>query len=95
MPDSLHMPSFVGCSIGFAAAGCGVGSLLGTAVGPLLYPTPPEGQGTIEERALAMYGGTFLGMEVGLLVGAVAGVLYAVLMRRSRRRFPSEPRELR
>ncbi len=86
MVKPLHLPSVVGCAIGFAAAGCGVGSLVGTALGPLLYPPLPEGQGTMDERVLAMYGGTFLGIKLGAAVGAVAGVLYAVLVRRSRRR---------
>jgi hypothetical protein len=85
MVKPLHRPSVVGCAIGFAAAGCGVGSLVGTALGPLLYPPLPDGQGTMDERVLVMYGGTFLGIKAGLVVGALAGVLYAVLVRRSRR----------
>ena len=40
----------------------------------------------MDERVLAMYGGTFLGIKAGLAAGAVAGVLYAVLVRRSRLR---------
>ena len=86
MAKLLHLPSVVGCTIGFAVAVCGVGSLVGTALGPLLDPSLPDGQGTVDERVLAMYGGTFLGIMVGAAVGAVAGFLYAVLVRRSRLR---------
>lgn len=82
----LQMPNVAGCLIGFAAAGCGFGSLVGTAVGPLLYTTPPDGQGKMDERMLTVYEGTFLGMKVGAVVGSVAGILYAVLVRRLRLR---------
>lgn len=81
-----HLPSVVGCAVGFCAAGSGVGSLVGTALGPWLYPPLAPGQGTQPEQILAAYGGTFLGIKVGLAVGAVAGVLYALLARRSRLR---------
>lgn len=83
MSKPLHMPSVAGCAVGFCAAGSGVGSLVGTALGPWLYPPLPEGQGTQQEQILAVYGGTFLGIKVGMAVGAVAGVLYALLVRRS------------
>lgn len=80
------LPNVVGCAIGFCAAGSGIGSLVGTALGPWLYPPLPEGQGTQEDQILAMYGGTYLGIMVGMAAGAVAGVLYAVLVRRARLR---------
>ena len=82
----LHLPNPFGCAVGFAAAGCGVGSLVGTGSESWLYPTLIMGHGTEREQMLAMYGGTFLGMKVGLVVGALAGVLYALLVRRSRLR---------
>ena len=81
-----EFPNPFGCAVGFAAAGCGVGSLVGTALHPWLYPPLPAGQGTESERILAFYGGTFLGMKAGLVVGAVAGVVYALVVRRSRLR---------
>lgn len=86
MAKPPHLPNIVGCLIGFAAAGCGVGSLVGTAVGHHLYPFSIYGQGPWENRWLAMYGGTQLGMEVGAAIGAAAGVLYAFLVRRSQLR---------
>lgn len=88
----LHLPNPFLCAIGFAAAGCGVGSLVGMMLGPWLYPALPPGQGTMHEQTLVAYGGTFLGIKVGLVVGAVAGVLYAVVVRRSRlRRLTGRP----
>ena len=81
-----HLPSVVGCAVGFCAAGSGVGSLLGTFFGRWLFPPLPEGFGTPEEQAMAFYGGTLWGIGVGMGVGLVAGVLYAVLVRRSRLR---------
>lgn len=79
-----HLPSVVGCVIGFAAAGCGVGSLLGTVAHPWFFPPLADGQGTTHEQAMAVYGGTFRGMAIGAAVGAVAGAVYA-LRERSRR----------
>lgn len=86
MANPQHLPSVPGCAIGFAAAGCGVGSLIGTIFGSLLYPDLPGGQGTPEEKFYAMYGGTYLGIKAGLVFGAVAGVVYAILLRQSRMR---------
>ena len=85
LANSRHLPNILGCAIGFSAAGCGVGSLIGTIFGSLLYPPLPEGQGTMEEKFYAMYGGTYLGIKAGLVFGSVAGVVYAILVRRSRR----------
>jgi hypothetical protein len=93
MAKPPHLPSFVGCAIGFAAAGCGVGSLVGTALGHHLYPFSIYGQGPFEDWLLAMYGGTQLGMAFGAAIGMVAGVLYAVLVRQSRLRRPSPDAE--
>jgi len=44
MAKPPHLPNTVGCLIGFAAAGCGVGSLVGTAVGH--HPYPPAAPGS-------------------------------------------------
>lgn len=93
MSKPLHLPSVVGCAIGFCAAGSGVGSLVGMALGPWLYPPLPEGQGTQQEQILAAYGGTFLGIKVGMAIGLVAGVVYAVLVRRSRLRRAAQDAE--
>ena len=82
----VHLPNPFVCAFGFAAAGCGVGSLVGMALGSWIYPPLPEGMGTTGEQTLSRYGGTFLGIRVGLVVGAVAGVVYAVVVRRSRLR---------
>lgn len=87
MGNGRQLPNIAGCAFGFAAAGSGVGSLVGTALGPWLCPLP-GGQPTHDERVLAMYGGTYLGIMVGIALGAVAGVAYAVLVRRARRRLP-------
>ena len=43
MAKPPHLPNTVGCLIGFAAVGCGVGSLVGTAVGHHLYPSAAPG----------------------------------------------------
>lgn len=93
MAKPPHLPSIVGCAIGFAAAGCGVGSLVGTALGHHLYPFSIYGQGPFEDWLLAMYGGTQLGMAFGAAIGMVAGVVYAVLVRQSRLRRPSPDAE--
>ena len=82
---SVHLPNPFLCAIGFAAAGCGVGSLVGMGLGSWIYPPLPEGKGTMDEKILVAYGGTFLGIKVGLAVGAIAGVLYAVIVRRVRK----------
>jgi NhaP-type Na+/H+ or K+/H+ antiporter len=55
-----------------------------------LYPTPPDGQGTNEEKILAAYGGIFWGIGVGIALGAFIGVLYAVLVRRAKLREMAE-----
>ena len=89
MPKSQHLPSIAGCAIGFAAIGCGVGSLAGMALGPWLYPPLPEGVGTMDDQVRAVYGGVFLGTKVGAMIGAVAGVLYAVTVRRRSGRLPN------
>lgn len=86
MAHGQHLPSIAGCALGFGAAGCGVGSLVGTALGSWLVPQLAEGQGKPHERFMAFYGGTFWGIGVGLVIGAAAGVLYAALVRRSRLR---------
>lgn len=86
-----HLPSIVGCAVGFCAAGSGIGSLVGTCLGTWLVRPIPEGQGTPEERLRAFYAGTFEGIGGGMGVGLVAGVLYAVLVRRSRLRPPVPP----
>ena len=82
----VHLPNPFACAYGFAAAGCGVGSLVGMAIGPWIYPPFPEGMGTMHEQTLVSYGGVFLGSVVGIPIGAVVGPLYAVLVRRSRLR---------
>lgn len=86
MAKCQHLPSIIGCAFGFCAAGSGVGSLVGTALTTWLYPPLAEGEGTPHERIMAFYGGTLWGIAVGMGVGLVAGVLYAVLLRRSRLR---------
>lgn len=84
MAVNQHLPSVLCCGFGFSAAGSGIGSIVGTALGPRLYPQLPKGQGTPHDQLMAMYGGTLWGIAVGVSIGAVAGVLYAVLVRRSR-----------
>ncbi len=86
MEQPQKLSSSVWRTIRFAAAGSGVGSLVGTALGSWLYPQLPEGQGTLDEQMLTRYGGTFLGIRVGLAVGAAVGVIHSVIVRRSRLR---------
>ena len=86
MSEVQHIPSIVGCAFGFCAAGSGVGSLVGTALTPWLWPSLQEGVGTLDEQLMARYGGTLWGILIGMGVGLVAGVSYAVLVRRSRLR---------
>ena len=90
MTSDRRPPSVVGCALGFCAAGSGVGSLVGMAAGPWFFPTPPDGQGTQHEQVMAMYGGTLWGIGLGMAAGAIAGVLYAVLVGRRRRPRPQE-----
>ena len=90
-----HLPNVVGCAVGFSAAGCGIGSLVGTAVWPVVRPTPPVGQATANEQILTQYGGTLLGILIGLGLGAIAGAVYAVLVRRSRLRGADSDQEPR
>ena len=84
--NQTHLPNILGCAVGFAAAGCGVGSVVGMMLGPWLFPPLPEGVGTLDDRVQVAYGGTFLGIKVGAAVGMAAGMLYAVLTRRARLR---------
>ncbi len=81
-----HLPHILGCAIGFAAAGCGVGSLLGMVFLTRLYPQPPQDQLTEHEMFMSRYGGTHWGMAIGAVAGLIAGVVYAVVVRRKRRR---------
>ena len=85
MVKRLHLPSVIWCAIGFAMAGCGIGSLVGLPLGPWLYAPLPENAGAMD-KYIAMYGGVYFGIKVGIVGGAVIGVLYAVLVRRSRLR---------
>ena len=85
MADGQHLPNVAGCAFGFCAAGSGVGSVVGTALGSRFFPPLPPGQGTHHEQLMAMYGGTLWGIAVGMGIGA-AGVAYAVLVRRWRLR---------
>ena len=86
MSKSQHLPSIVGCAVGFCAAGSGVGSLVGMFVEAWLFPPLPEGQGTMHDQLVARYSGTLWGIVVGMGVGLMAGVLFAVLVRRFRLR---------
>ena len=67
-------------------AGCGIGSIVGIPLGPWLYPDLIEGQGTTDERVRFVYGGMYFGIKLGFVVGAIAGAVYALLVRRSRLR---------
>jgi hypothetical protein len=67
-------------------AGCGIGSVAGMPLGPWLYPSLSEGQGTTDERVRFIYGGMYFGIKLGLVIGAITGVVYALLVRRSRLR---------
>ena len=80
-----HLPSIAWCALGFAAAGSGVGSLIGTAFESALFTPLLAGQGTPHERLLAFYDGTLSGIVIGASAGSMIGVLYAVLVRRQRR----------
>ncbi|WP_088252863.1 hypothetical protein [Fimbriiglobus ruber] len=97
MADGRHLPSIPGCAFGFCAAGSGVGSIAGTALNPWLFPPLPAGRGTPHEQMMTLYGGTLQGIVMGMGVGVVAGVVYAVLVRRARVRqwvpetAPSDP----
>ena len=59
-------PNLIGCAVGFAAAGCGVGSLVGLGVGPFFFPEPPDGQGTMHEQFMAVYGGMVFAAQAGI-----------------------------
>lgn len=80
MPER-HRPSVVGCALGFAAAGSGVGSLVGTALTRVFFADLPPGEGTVQEQVMANYGGLLWGIALGVLVGAVVGAVYAVRAR--------------
>lgn len=74
MAEQQRTPSLIGCAIGFGAAGCGVGSLVGLAAWPHapfpLFEQPYAGMWDF-------YGGTCLGTVIGFLVGAAVGIWYA------------------
>jgi hypothetical protein len=67
-----HSPS--GCAAGFGAAGSGIGSLLGTFLWSKCRFQLFEGQAA---QAWDAYGGTLLGIYIGLAVGAGVGVWFA------------------
>ena len=72
-----RLPNPVGCAIGFAAIGCGIGSLVGSCVSPSIWPPLPEGVGTNDEKVMAAYGGLLWGMGLGAVLGFMAGNAYA------------------
>ncbi len=84
MVKRLHLPNVIGCAFGFAMAGSGIGSVMGPALEHWLVPPLPEGQEPIKRPLEVMYGGIIFGIKMGLVVGAIAGVLYALIVRRSR-----------
>ena len=77
-----HLPSVVGCLIGFGCAGCGAGVVPGMWAGvrlrePVHGPDPPA------RDALAWdYGSVYAGSTLGMLAGAAIGVRYARAARR-------------
>ena len=85
---SQHLPNIAGCAIGFAAAGSGIGSLVGMCLHPLFWPPTPEIPGDPNELAMALYGGVFRGIFIGMAIGMFTGIIYAIeirLIRRQRR----------
>ena len=48
---NVHLPSILGCSFGFGAAGCGAGSLVGMPFDRLALTIFPEWRGTPFESA--------------------------------------------
>ena len=82
MSNQKRTPSMIGCAIGFGAAGCGVGSLVGMVVWP--HAPFPLFEG-FHAKQWDFYGGTYLGTAIGALVGEFVGLWYA---RRGRMKSP-------
>ena len=70
-----------GCAFGFGWSGMGLGALASMAVVPTYTGTEYDLLAK-SSYARLLYGGCLLGMFIGTVVGALAGVLYA---RRGRR----------
>ena len=82
MAKTGHLPSVVGCALGFGFSGCGAGVLPGGWTGsllrePVLGTNPPP----LSEAQLA-YGSVYAGSFLGMLIGGVIGVQYARGVRR-------------
>ena len=83
MAKARHLPSVLGCMIGFGFAGCGAGVLPGGWAGaqlrgPVLGPDPAP----LADLQWS-YGSVYAGSTVGMVVGAVLGVRYARAARRA------------
>jgi hypothetical protein len=76
-----HLPSVVGCAIGFCAAGSGVGSVAGSLVGMQVW----KGLSDDERAATSPTDITdlwmFRGIFAGMVLGVVAGVTYPLVVR--------------
>ena len=81
-----HLPSILGCAVGFCVAGSGVGSVAGCFAGGQVW----QGMAAAERAATSATGVVYLwmfrGILTGMTVGAAAGVGYALLVRWARLR---------
>ena len=90
--DRAHRPNVVGCGIGFATAGAGIGSFVGMAIGGQVCRDLPGLVDQPDTRALLIYLWLFRGVLGGLAVGAAVGLGYALLRRWLAWETGSEPR---
>lgn len=91
-PELKHFPSVAGCAFGFAAAGFGVGSLVGMCLAGPLWRALPVAERASRAEAGFLYGSIWVTALLGIPIGALVGVAYARRVRR-RRGAPVVPAE--
>ena len=80
------LPNVFKCAIGFCAIGSGVGSVAGCFVAGQLWDAMPQAERAGLRLTSFIYDGMDLGIVTGMVLGAAAGVAYAVIVRRTRAR---------
>lgn len=81
------------CAVGFAAIGSGVGSLIGTYVGGVVWKRMTVEDQLARNSTIVTYEWLWNGVAIGVMLGGLAGVLYAMRKRprSNRHHTPSLP----
>jgi hypothetical protein len=75
-------PSILGCAVGFAAIGSGIGAVIGLVLASLELSSFPEADRPAVGTSSFFYGWVYPGTYIGFALGGVAGVVYALVRRR-------------